>query len=81
MNYQRLHATEAAHIFNGLVQYQLNQMFNEIYYDMELLHNLSKLEIYFNVTFQGLDASGSIIGLVDFTAGDISQFGRFCQFA
>ena len=56
---------------------QLRQLRAQRMHDMELLRNLSNPVNYFNVTFQGLDEDGSEVGMIDFTAGTLSQFGGF----
>ena len=60
----------------GLVQ-QIKGLKRRQQNDRELLRNLSDPSSYFNVTFQGVDENGEIVGTVDFTAGVLSQFGGF----
>lgn len=56
---------------------QIRQLQDQQGLDRELLRNMSDPVHYFNVTFQGIDATGNEVGTLDFTAGMYSSFGGF----
>ena len=58
----------------GRQQRELQERLN---HDRQLLQNLSNPASYFKVTFQGRNATGELVGTVDFTAGILSQHGGF----